>query len=192
MGGSPARSSIPSNNAPIPGILIAAGGQQTLTDSDGRFNLEALPVGTHNLVAYAMDGAYQTFQQGARVEAGKTTQVSLSLTPASMVSVVFTVSVPSSSIQNLPVRLAGNLIQLGDTFGDLQGGLSTVAARMPLLSPLPDGRYTITHVPAGRGGYPLQIHPGGWFLECRTCQRRGIRAPAAGRPGCAKPAPGPG
>ena len=79
-----------SNNAPIPNILIAAGGQQILTDSTGKFNLEELPVGTHNLVAYAIDGAYQTFQQGARVEAGKSTPVTLSLTRASMVNVVFT------------------------------------------------------------------------------------------------------
>ena len=156
-----------SNNAPIPGILITAGGQQTLTDSSGTFNLEALPVGTHNLVAYAMDGAYQTFQQGVRVEAGKATQVALSLTPASLVSVVFTVSLPGGTIQNLPVRLAGNLYQLGDTFGDLQGGLSTVATRMPLLSPLPDGRYTITlSLPVGADiRYKYTLGDGLWNAE---------------------------
>ena len=155
------------SNPPIPGILIVAGGQQTVSDSDGRFTLEALPVGTHNLVAYSMDGAYQTFQQGAVVVEGKTTQVSLSLTPASLVSVVFTVSVPSSSIQNLPVRLAGNLIQLGNTFGDLQGGISTVAARMPLLSPLPDGRYTISmSLPVGADiRYKYTLGDGLWNAE---------------------------
>jgi hypothetical protein len=156
-----------SNKAPIPGILISAGGQQTLTDSSGAFTLEALPVGTHNLAAYALDGAYQTTQQGARVEAGKTTQVSLPLTPASMVSVVFTVKVPGSSIQNLPVRLAGNLIQLGDSFGDLQGGLSSVATRMPLLSQLPDGRYTITmNLPVGADiRYKYTLGDGLWNAE---------------------------
>ncbi len=156
-----------SNSAPIPDILIAAGGEQTLSDSNGRFSLEALPAGTHNLVAYAMDGAYQTFQQGARVEVGKPTQVSLSLTPANMVNVVFTVSVPSSHFQNLPVRLAGNLYQLGDTFSDLQGGLSMVAARMPLLSPMPDGRYTITlTLPVGADiRYKYTLGDGFWNAE---------------------------
>jgi hypothetical protein len=156
-----------SNNIPIPNILIAAGGQQTLTDSTGKFNLEDLPVGTHNLLAYAMDGAYQTFQQGARVEVGKSTQVKFSLTPASMVNVTFTVSVPTNTIQNVPLRLAGNLYQLGNTFGDLQGGLSTVAARMPLLSPLPDGRYTITlALPADADiRYKYTLGDGFWNAE---------------------------
>ena len=156
-----------SNNAPIPNMLVAAGGQQALTDSNGKFSLEALPVGTHNLVAYAMDGAYQVFQQGARVEAGKSTQVTLSVTPASMVQVVFTVSVPESSFQSLPVRMAGNLYQLGDTFGDLQGGMSTLAARMPQLSPLPDGRYTISlSLPAGADiRYKYTLGDGFWNAE---------------------------
>jgi hypothetical protein len=156
-----------SNNIPVPNILMAAGGEQTLSDSTGRFSFEALPVGTHNLVAYALDGAYQTFQQGARVEAGKLTQVSLSLTPASMVDVVFTVSVPGSAFQPQPIRLAGNLYQLGNSFGDLQGGLSTVAARMPLLSQMPDGRYSITlSLPVGADiRYKYTLGDGFWNAE---------------------------
>jgi hypothetical protein len=154
-------------NTPLPNILIAAGGQQTLTDSNGKFNLEALPVGTHNLVAFAIDGAYQTFQQGARVEAGKTTQVTLSLTPAAMLNVVFTVTVPANTLQNVPIRLAGDLYQLGDTFGDLQGGLSTVASRMPALAPMPDGRYTTTlSLPVGSDiHYKYTLGDGFWNAE---------------------------
>ena len=156
-----------SNNAPIPNILILAGGQQTLTDSTGNFSLENLPAGTHNLVAYAPDGSYQTFQQGARVEAEKSTQVNLSLTPATMVNVTLTVSVPPNTIQNVPIRLAGNLYQLGDTFGDLQGGLSTVATRIPLLSPMPDGRYSISlNLPVGADiRYKYTLGDGFWNAE---------------------------
>ena len=158
------------NNAPVPNILIVAGGQQTLTDSTGNFTLEALPVGTHNLVAFAIDGAYQTFQQGARVEAGKSTQVTLALTQASMVNVVFTLSVPANTLQTVPVRLAGSLYQLGDTFSDLQGGLSTVAARMPVLTPLADGRYSITlALPAGADiRYKYTLGDGFWNAEHST------------------------
>jgi len=156
-----------SSHAPLPNILIAGGGQQVLTDSAGRFNLEELPAGTHNLVAYALDGSYQTFQQGARVEAGKTTPVALALARAGMVNVVFTVSVPSSTLQNVPIRLAGNLYQLGNTFGDLQGGMSTVASRMPVLAPLADGRYSITlALPAGADiRYKYTLGDGFWNAE---------------------------
>jgi hypothetical protein len=156
-----------STNVPIPNILVAAGGQQTLSDSNGKFLIEALPVGTHNLVAYALDGSYQTFQQGARIEIGKSTLVTVPLTPASMVNVVFTVAVPGNIIQNPPIRLAGTLYQLGDTFGDLQGGQSSVAARMPQLTPLPDGRYSITlALPVGADiRYKYTLGDGFWNAE---------------------------
>jgi hypothetical protein len=155
------------NNTPIPNILIAAGGQQTLTDSTGSFVFESLPVGTHNLVAYAIDGAYQTFQQGAHVEAGLRTPVTLSLIPAQMINVIFTLSVPANTIQNAPIRLAGNLYQLGNTFGDLLGGLSTVATRIPMLSPLQDGRSTLSlMLPAGADiRYKYTLGDGFWNAE---------------------------
>jgi len=158
------------NNTPIPNILIAAGDQQTLTDSTGSFVLESLPVGTHNLVAYAMDGTYQTFQQGAVIEAGLRTPVMLSLIPAQMVNVVFTLSIPEDTIQNAPIRLAGNLYQLGNTFGDLQGGLSTVTARMPMLSPMQDGRSTLSlMLPAGADiRYKYTLGDGFWNAEHGT------------------------
>ncbi|HEX7620283.1 MAG TPA: carboxypeptidase regulatory-like domain-containing protein [Anaerolineales bacterium] len=155
------------SNTPIPNILIAAGGQQTLTDSTGSFVLENLPVGTHNLVAYAIDGAYQTFQQGARIEVGQRTPVMLSLVPAQMVNVIFTLSVPDNTIQNAPIRMAGNLYQLGNTFSDLQGGLSTVATRMPALSPQQDGRSTLSiMLPAGADiRYKYTLGDGFWNAE---------------------------
>lgn len=157
-------------NAPIPSILIAVGGQQTLTDSAGSFVFESLPVGTHNLAAYAIDGTYQTFQQGARIEAGQRTPVALSLVPAQMVNVIFTLSVPANTIQNAPIRLAGNLYQLGNTFGDLQGGLSTVATRMPMLSQLQDGRLTLSlMLPAGADvRYKYTLGDGFWNAEHTT------------------------
>src|SRR3990172_2254126 len=69
---------------PIPNLLITAGGAQALSTSDGSYLIEGLPPGTHNLVAYSMDGAYITFQQGALVAADSTTPAELRLKPAEM------------------------------------------------------------------------------------------------------------
>jgi hypothetical protein len=132
------------NNAPIPGLMVAAGGRQTFTASDGSFVLNGLPPATHNLVVYALDGAYHTFQQGAVVAAGATTPATIKLTPAPMVNVAFVVTLPKENVEGVPIRLAGNLETLGNTFADLSAGLSSVAARMPTLTELPDGRYSVT------------------------------------------------
>jgi hypothetical protein len=63
------------NNAPIPNMLVCAGGLQTVTSSDGTFTLDGLRPGVHNLVIYSMDGAYETFQQGALIADGGITPV---------------------------------------------------------------------------------------------------------------------
>ncbi|HJR81845.1 MAG TPA: hypothetical protein VJ821_17365 [Anaerolineales bacterium] len=152
---------------PIPDILVTAGGVQTLTDSAGRFQLLGLRGGTHNFVAYAMDGAFQTFQQGATVAENQSTPVEVRMKSAQLVNVIFTVSVPAGTEPNLPLRLAGNLLQLGNTFSDLRGGLSTVADRMPVLSPLPDGRYSVSlFLPAGADiEYKYTLGDGFWNSE---------------------------
>jgi hypothetical protein len=155
------------DGVPLTDILITAGGQQTLTDSSGSFELQGLPPGTHNLVAYSLDGSYQPFQQGALVAAGQQTPVTIALTKAVLVPVVFTVSVPANTIENAPIRMAGNLYQLGDTFGDLDGGLSTVAARMPALTQVGPGRYSLTLIlPQGADiRYKYTLGDGFWNAE---------------------------
>jgi hypothetical protein len=152
---------------PLANILVTAGGVQTITDSAGRFDLEALPPGTHNLVAYALDGTYQTFQQGASVLANLNTPVKLYLKAALLVNVTFNVTVPANTLPGAPVRLAGNLFQLGNTFADLRGGLSAVADRMPIMTALPDRNYTITlRLPVGADiRYKYTLGDGFWNAE---------------------------
>jgi len=152
---------------PIPDILVTAGGVQAVTDSAGRFQLLGLRGGTHNVVAYAMDGAFETFQQGATVAENQSTPVQVSMKPSQLVNVIFTVSIPAGTDPNMPLRLAGNLLQLGNTFSDLRGGLSTVADRMPILSPLPDGRYSVSlFLPAGADiEYKYTLGDGFWNSE---------------------------
>jgi len=156
--------------APIPDILVTAGGQRSFSDSAGRFNLQGLGTGTHNLVAYAIDGTYETFQQGATVAAGLNTAVDIRLRAAPLVKMTFIVSAPRD-VQGAPVRLAGNLVELGNTFADLRGGVSTIPERMPVMALLPDGRYSATvSLPAGAYvEYKYTLGDGFWNAE-RTSQ----------------------
>ena len=132
------------SGAPIPNILVTAGGVQFITDSAGRFDLQGLSVGVHNLVAYALDGAYQPFQQGASVAANLNTSVEIHMKAAPLVKITFNLIAPTDTVQGAPIRIAGNLLELGDTFADLEGGVSTVADRMPIMSLQPDGHYSVT------------------------------------------------
>jgi hypothetical protein len=152
---------------PLPGILVAAGGAQTLTDSAGNYLLEGLPPGTHNLVANALDGAHRPYQQGAVVAPEATTPAPLRLRKAALVKVTFNLAVPGDTFPAIPIRLAGNLLQLGNTFGDLAGGVSGSVMRMPVLSPLPDGRYSTTlDLPEGAFlHYKYTLGDGLWNAE---------------------------
>lgn len=155
------------DNRPIPNLLVAAGGAQTITASDGSFMLEGLPPGVHNLVGYSLDGAYEVFQQGARVADGSTTPTPISLKKADFINVVFAVKPPSGTLPIVPLRMGGNLSQLGLAFADLAGGMSGVAVNMPTLAPLPDGRYTITvALPVGADiRYKYTLGDGFWNAE---------------------------
>ncbi len=162
---------------PIPNILIVAGGAQTLTTSDGSYLLEGLVPGTHNLVAYALDATYRTFQQGATVAVDSTTPAELRLNLAPLVNVSFEVTLPDNTIPAVPIRLAGNLYQLGNTFADLSGGVSTLAMRMPTLNVLPDQKYTLDLIlPAGADvRYLYTLGDGLWNLELNDTGKTQVR-----------------
>lgn len=154
-------------NAPMPNIMVTAGGIQHITDSMGRFELTGLPVGTHQLAAYSLDGLSLPFQQGAVVVENIPTIVDLRIKPTRLVNVTFYVAVPQDTVPGVPVRIAGNLLQLGNTFADLQGGLSVTTDRMPVMSLQPDGRYAITMgLPVGAHiQYKYTLGDGYWNAE---------------------------
>ncbi len=128
--------------APVPDILVSAGGQLTFTDANGQFVLGGLPSGIHNLVAYAMNGSYQTFQQGAEISSRLTTPANIELQSMPGVQVQLNV-IPPDEIQGAPIYLAGNIIQLGNAFHDLTGSMSVYPKKMPSLSQNEDGSYSI-------------------------------------------------
>lgn len=128
---------------PLADILITAGGLQTLTDGAGRFTLYPLNEGKHTLVAYAIDGSYQVFQQEAIVARDSETPTEIGLQASSWVNVTFIVSAPPSTIEGAVMRMAGNLVQLGNTYADLGAGISGDVNQMPLMTYNGDGYYSL-------------------------------------------------
>ncbi|MBE9523511.1 MAG: carboxypeptidase regulatory-like domain-containing protein, partial [Chloroflexi bacterium] len=158
------------NGKPLANILIAAGGAQALTTGDGKFFIEGLPPGTHNLVAYSLDGSYGTFQQGATVASDSNTQASIQLSLSPRIDVAFLVHVPEGTPPTVPLRMAGNLSTLGNTYANLSGGISTLASEMPTLSLLPDGSFgIILSLPIGSDiRYKFTLGDGFWNAERST------------------------
>ena len=155
------------SNLPLPGTLVSAGGQQTLTSSDGTFLLDGLPPGKHNIVVYSLDGSYPPFQQEAIVAAESSTPAEIRLQPAHYVNITFLVTVPQDIPDGIPLRLVGNIYPLGNTFADLRGGVSTIASREPGLSYLGDRKYRITvRLPSGLDlRYKYTLGDGFWNSE---------------------------
>lgn len=133
----------PITNAPIPDILVSAAGHMTFTDANGRFAIHHIVTGVHNVVFYALDGHYKTFQQGATISDGLTTPAEIVLLPMPLVNVTFIISMPNDAL-GVPVFLAGNLKQLGNTFTDLPGGMSIKPKWMPMLTPMENGTQFLT------------------------------------------------
>jgi hypothetical protein len=159
-----------SSGAPLAGMLVALGGQQVHTDSLGNFAVDSLPPGTHNMLVYALDGTYRPFQQGVTIAADSVTPVAVGLLPARKVRVTFNVNVPANTVAGAPLRLAGNLTQLGNTYADLTGGVSTVASRMPVMAPAGNGRYSYTlELPEGTYvQYKYTLGDGLWNAEHKS------------------------
>lgn len=154
-------------NTPIPSALVTAAGAQTLTASDGSFLLEGLAPGTHNLVVYALDGKFNTFQQGAIIAENATTPATIFVEFAKLVRVTFVAQVPAGEIKGLPLRLVGSTYTLGNTFADLDGGMSSVASHAPVLSMIADDIYSVTlELPVGMDlKYKYSLGDGFWNGE---------------------------
>ena len=148
-------------------ILVSAAGMTDFTDGEGYFRLDGLPPGLHSLVALAPDGSYQTAQQGAVVAAESMTPVELTLHPAKAVQITFEVIVPSDTIPGTPVRIAGNLQQLGNRFSALEDGISVTNSQMPQLALIDPTHYlTVITLYAGTDfRYKYTLGDGLWNAE---------------------------
>ena len=117
----------------VPEIAVSAGGLITFSDGEGKFRLDDLPTGLHNVTLFSPNGAYRSVQQGAQVAADSSTPVVFSLQAATPVHITFQVTVPEDHIPNAPIHLTGNISQLGNRFVDLLGNIRTSTPHMPSL-----------------------------------------------------------
>jgi hypothetical protein len=127
----------------VMGILVAAGGQQTLTAQDGTFVFQNLPTGAQRATLLAPDGSLSPAQQTINIGPGQTVPVDLVSADPNAVHLTFLVQPPAGADPAAVLRLAGDLPELGDTLVPAANGSSVAAAREPVLVPLADGRWTI-------------------------------------------------
>ncbi len=130
------------------------------------FHWKAYQLGTQNIVVYAIDGAYETFQQGALIAAGQVTPINISLEHRQTVEITFHVTPPNDAL-GIPIYMAGNSVQVGNTFTNLVGGMSIDPKRLPMLVQQEDGAYVLTlSLYAGMDlRYKLTLGDGYWNAE---------------------------
>jgi len=155
------------NNAPISSVLVTIAGLTTYTAVDGSFTINNVPIGEHMLVAYSPTGEYQVFQQKAIIADATQTPAVFTMQPVLFVNVTFNVSTPSNTIKGAPIRLLGNILQLGNTFSELDAGCSVIASRAPAMTYHEDGSYSLTlSLPVGLDlRYKYSLGDGFWNAE---------------------------
>jgi len=137
-------------NLPIPEIFISVNGITTSSAHDGFYQIQNIPAGEHNLVAYHPDGLYKPFQQGAVIANNALTPASFGMESAKMVKITFNVEVPENTVQGAPLRLIGNFYSLGNVYTENNGRTSIIPSRSPLLDNMGNGKYSIAlNLPSG-------------------------------------------
>ncbi len=152
---------------PIRDILVTAGGVQAITDAEGKFTLSPLIPGRHTLIAYSMNGSYLPSHIEAGIANNEVTNATLEMQPSSWKEVTFVVEVPDDTFSGAPIRMAGNLSQLGNTFIELGGGMSGDTKQMPVLIEDDKGLFTLKQtLPAGIDiRYKYTLGDGFWNAE---------------------------
>ena len=154
-------------NIALPSVLVTIAGLQTFTNTDGAFTIKNVPAGEHVLVAYHPTGAYQVFQQKAVIAKDEQTPAVFGMNPAQLVNVSFHVEVPKNTVKGAPLRFIGNLLQLGNTFTDLNASCSILASQAPSMSYQEDGSYLLVlSLPVGTDiRYKYSLGDGFWNAE---------------------------
>jgi hypothetical protein len=152
---------------PVSDLLVSICGLTGFTVSDGTYQIENILPGTHNLLAMSPTGSYSVFQQGAVIAINATTPADFIVSVSPFANITFVVNLPTMDYSISPVRLIGNLVQLGNTFQDLDGGFSVLPTNTPTMGKLSEQQYAVTlSLPAGTYiEYKYSLGDGFWNAE---------------------------
>ena len=152
---------------PLAEQIVVLAGRWAFTDAEGAFAFRGIPAGLQRLTAFSPEGTYRPAQQGVQVAADGLTPVQLSLERTALAQVTFEVTVPADTVPGGPLRIAGNLQQLGQRFADLPGGVRVASQAMPAMTRVDDTHYLwIGQLPIGLHlRYKYTLGDGLWNAE---------------------------
>lgn len=161
------------NGLPISNSMVSVAGSLTLTSSDGSFLIDGIPVGTHNLVVYSVNGDHDVFQQQVLVATDMNTPVEVAVQPSKLVKITFHLTVPDDIFAQLPVRIIGNTYSTGNTFVDLPGGINVLANRAPFMKNAGDQSFLYSlYLPAGSDFRYKYSHGDGFWNAEQSAESR--------------------
>jgi hypothetical protein len=129
---------------PIRGMNVSINGENTVTLSDGFYEIGKIPTGEYNIVAYHPDDLYEPFQQAAVIAENAVTPASFGMDKAKLIKVTFNVEVPENTTKGAPLKIIGDTLSLGTIFSKNENIDSLMASRAPLMDYLGDGKYSTT------------------------------------------------
>jgi hypothetical protein len=134
-----------SSNQGIAGLIVMASGQQTTTGFDGEYVFNnVLANAPTPVTVLAPDGSFRAQTKNAAAPKDGSTFLDFAVHASRTVKVSFIVALPNDTIKGAPIKLAGNVLQMGDTFNSNPVGSAIAVQRMITLAALPDGRWAAT------------------------------------------------
>src|SRR3989304_2761440 len=104
------------SGAPLAEQIVVLAGRWAFTDGEGAFDFRGIPAGLHLLTAFSPEGTYRPAQQGVRVAEGNRAPVQWWRDGPPMVQGPAEGTAPADTVPGGPLRIAGNLQQLGQRF----------------------------------------------------------------------------
>jgi hypothetical protein len=104
-------------------------GVTAYTDGDGAFRLD----GPSQAARWSPTPPTRLSPSSGRRSSPQRHPAELALVAAPRIDIAFEVTLPEGTPADAPIRVAGNVRSFGAVFAELPGGVSTTAARMPVM-----------------------------------------------------------